>query len=89
MDPLASAVGSLTIVDLNLDTPTFYWRGEKLNHVVACHAVSTQQQRRVALRVVRPDRVVPALPEAERARLNAVYALMQEQGVVINFARRD
>lgn len=70
---LSSATGSLSIVDLNSNTPRFFWRGLELQHVLSCASMVRPGQRRVALRVTDPDNVTPALSVEDKAVLNGIY----------------
>lgn len=84
---LASYVGLFTTVDLNSTAASYYWRGEKLAHVISCLAINAGKQRRVSIRVLDPAKVTPALDSAERMRLNSVYAEMQTAGIIILIGR--
>ena len=85
---LASSVGMFTTVDLNSAAASYFWRGEKLRHVVSCLAIHSGKHRRLSLRVVDPARVLPALDAAEQSRLNGVYADMQTADIIILKAQR-
>jgi len=80
---LASSVGMFTTVDLNNAAASYFWRGEKLRHVISCLAIHSGKQRRLSLRVVDPARVLPALDAAERSRLNGIYTEMQAAEIII------
>lgn len=84
---LSSSSGKLTIVDLNTQEASYFWRGEKLN-VFSCLAIHSGKQLRISLRVIDPARVVPALDATERARLNAVYDEMQAANIIILTSER-
>jgi len=80
---IASSIGMFTTVDLNNAAASYYWRGEKLGHVISCLAIHSGKQKRVSLRVLDPARVQPALDADERKRLNSVYAEMQAADIII------
>ena len=81
---IESSSGQLTIVDANNTNITFYWRGEKLNNIVNSMTINTPNQRKVSLKVISPEKVVPALPESEVSRLNAIYEAMKSVDITIN-----
>lgn len=84
---LASTLGSLTIVDVNQPVPKYFWRGVQLPHVLTFMANVRDQHKRVALRVLAPSKVVPALTQAQQDELVALHAEMSTSGIEISVAQ--
>lgn len=80
---IASSTGTLTIADLNSPNPGYFWRGQKLVHVLSCLAINTSKQRRISLRVIDPAAVVPSLSSAQVVELNEIYAAMQASEIIV------
>jgi hypothetical protein len=86
---IESAQGSLTIVDINLPTVTYYWLGKKIEHVQSAMANSKPPNRtHLALWVTDPDHVAPALTPEQKAELNSMYDAMEASGIDITRAKR-
>lgn len=81
---IESSSGQLTVVDANNTNITIYWRGEKLNNLVNFMTINTPNQRKVSLKVISPEKVVPALTPAEVSHLNAIYEAMKSADITVN-----
>jgi len=81
---IESSSGQLTIVDANNANITFYWRGEKLNNIVNSMTINTPNQRKVTLKVISPEKVVPALTASEVLHINEIYEAMKAVDITIN-----
>lgn len=80
---LQTAQSTLTIANLNSPSPSYFWRGQKLDHVVSCLAINSPNQQRTSLRVLDPKVVVPILSPAQVDGWNTIYAAMQAADIII------
>ncbi len=53
---LESTEGSLTIVDINTDTPSYFWKGERLLYVRSIRMYNTGNTNRITMRVDDPTK---------------------------------
>ena len=80
--------GSLTIVDINLSTKKFYWKGVELIYVSSFMAHYKKNENSIIkLVVVDPDYVLPALSNDEKIILNGIYSEISAANIDVNKSR--
>lgn len=72
------SVGSLTIIDPNLETMRLFWSGRELDSVLSLGISHTKSgTRRTTVRVINPAKVSPPLSAAAQLARLAIYDAME------------
>jgi hypothetical protein len=81
---IESTTGSFTVVDANLPTRKFYWKGFQIIYVtsVMIHYKDNGISH-IALSIIDPEYIIPTLDTEQKIKLNSVYSDMSSSGINI------